>query len=119
MDSGTIAAIVGSSGFVAVVTHLLTRKSERAKILKTQAEIDNIHIDGVDKTVKIYEGLLEKLTKRISDLEKETEILKDENKKLNLQLLRFNDQILKLHEENTNLHSEIEKLMKILNGKNK
>ena len=75
-----ISSIIGSGGFVGVVTYFFTRSKTKQEVRKLKAEAQNEELDNVLKMQTIIEKINEPLKQEVAQLRKEVNELKIELK---------------------------------------
>jgi hypothetical protein len=86
MNTENIMMILGSNAVVAVITFLFSRKKENA-------EIDNLVLSNLEKSIMVYTKIIDDLKSeiaqlniKISELEMKIDNLQKENEKLRVKL---------------------------------
>lgn len=71
-----ISSIIGSGGFVGVVTYFFTQSKTKQEVRKLKAEAQNEELDNVLKMQTIIEKINEPLKQEVAQLRKEVNELK-------------------------------------------
>lgn len=112
MGTGEVLTIIGGA-LTTAIGWAFGRKSERAKIQKSDAEADGIAVASSERAVLIWERRNKELDNELKVLRHEMEEIRSQNTQLQIKMAEFGSQNAQLHKENVELKEQV----RVLSGR--
>lgn len=118
-----VGTLVGGGVLTQIGTEIYNWRKGQKELAKAEAEINGSYIDNMEAAIKkVYDPIINRLTNRLNEVEKELAEVRAENNRLQSENALLKQEQEKLKNENTALRKELDDIrsraMFINRGKN-